>query len=120
MNPYRGCVYACHHRSARATHDHLGLNAGANFETKILVKTNPPEVPRWELARPGWRGESVEIGTATDAYQPGEGRFRVTRGALEAMLSHSNPLSVVTKSTLGSGIWTCSPRWPWWRRSESP
>lgn len=72
----------------------------ADFETKIFVKVNLPEVLRRELARPGWRGESVAIGTATDPYQPGEGRFQVTRGALEAMLAYRNPLSVVTKSTL--------------------
>lgn len=100
LNPYRGCVHACHYCYARATHAHLDLNAGADFETKIFVKTNLPEVLRRELARPGWRGESVAIGTATDPYQPGEGRFRVTRGALEAMLDYRNPLSVVTKSTL--------------------
>ncbi len=100
LNPYRGCVHACHYCYARATHAHLGLNAGADFETKIFVKTNLPEILRRELARPGWRGESVAIGTATDPYQPGEGRFRITRGALEAMLAYRNPLSIVTKSTL--------------------
>lgn len=100
LNPYRGCVHACHYCYARATHAHLGLNAGADFETKIFVKTNLPDVLRRELARPAWRGESVAIGTATDPYQPGEGRFRVTRGALEAMLAYRNPLSIVTKSTL--------------------
>lgn len=100
LNPYRGCVHACHYCYARATHAHLGLDAGNDFETKIFVKTNLPAVLRRELARPGWRGESVAIGTATDPYQPGEGRFRVTRGALEAMLAYRNPISIVTKSTL--------------------
>ncbi len=100
LNPYRGCVHACHYCYARATHAHLGLNADQDFETRIFVKTNLPEVLRRELARPSWRGESVAIGTATDPYQPGEGRFRITRGALEALYAFRNPLTIVTKSTL--------------------
>jgi DNA repair photolyase len=100
LNPYRGCVHACHYCYARATHAHLGLNADEDFETRIFVKTNLPEVLRRELARPSWRGESVAIGTATDPYQPAEGRFRITRGALEALYAVRNPLTIVTKSTL--------------------
>ncbi|MDP9469279.1 MAG: radical SAM protein [Chloroflexota bacterium] len=76
------------------------MNAGTDFETKILVKTNLVEVLRRELARSSWAGERVAIGTATDPYQPCEGRYRLTRLALEALRDHRNPLSVVTKSTL--------------------
>ncbi len=100
LNPYRGCVHACHYCYARATHAYYGLNAGEDFETKIFVKANLPEVLRKELARPSWKGEQVAIGTATDAYQPAEGRFRITRGAIEAILDAKNPISIVTKSTL--------------------
>ncbi|MDP9469096.1 MAG: radical SAM protein [Chloroflexota bacterium] len=100
LNPYRGCTHSCHYCYARATHTYHGLNAGTDFETKILVKTNLPDVLRRELARPTWLGERVAIGTATDPYQPCEGRYRLTRRALEALRDRRNPLSIVTKSTL--------------------
>ncbi len=100
INPYRGCVHACHYCYARATHSYFGLNAGSDFETQIFVKKNLPAVLRRELAKPSWGGERVSIGTATDPYQPGEGRYRLTRGAIEALRDFRNPLSIVTKSTL--------------------
>ena len=100
LNPYRGCTHACHYCYARATHTYYGLNAAEDFETKIFVKTNLPEVLHRELARRGWSGERVAIGTATDPYQPCEGRYRLTRRSLEALRDHRNPISIVTKSTL--------------------
>lgn len=100
INPYRGCVHACHYCYARSTHSFFGLNAGSDFETRIFVKKNLPVVLRRELAKPTWGGERVSIGTATDPYQPGEGRYRLTRGVIEAMRDFRNPLSIVTKSTL--------------------
>ncbi|CAA9567171.1 MAG: Radical SAM domain protein [uncultured Thermomicrobiales bacterium] len=100
LNPYRGCTHACHYCYARATHAYAGMNADEDFETKIVVKTNLPEVLRRELARPSWVRERVALGTATDAYQPCEGRYRLTRRALEALLERRNPVGVVTKSTL--------------------
>ena len=100
LNPYRGCTHACHYCYARASHAFHGMNAGTDFETKILVKTNLPEVLRRELSRPSWTGETVAVGTATDPYQPCEGRYRLTRRALEVLRNHRNPVSIVTKSTL--------------------
>jgi DNA repair photolyase len=100
LNPYRGCTHSCHYCYARATHPYLGLNAGEDFETKIVVKTNMPEVLRQELGRRSWTRERVAIGTATDAYQPCEGRYRLTRRCLEALRDHATPVSIVTKSTL--------------------
>ena len=94
------CHYACHYCYARATHPYLGLNADDDFETKIIVKTNMPEVLRRELARPGWTRERVAIGTATDAYQPCQGRYRLTRRCLDALRDSDTPISIVTKSTL--------------------
>ena len=79
----------------------LGLNADSDFERQIFVKSNIAEVLDRELwASHGWSGESIAIGTATDAYQPAEKRFRLTRGCLETLLKHRNPFSVVTKSSL--------------------
>ena len=101
LNPYVGCVHACvycYARSYYAVAEHG--NAGLDFQTRILVKANFPDVLRRELAQPRWTGEQVAIGTATDAYQPAEGRFRLTRRTLEALRDHWNPLGMVTKSPL--------------------
>jgi DNA repair photolyase len=101
--PPRTCScshYACHYCYARATHPYLGLNADEDFETKIIVKTNMPEVLRQELGRRAWTRERVAIGTATDAYQPCEGRYRLTRRCLETLSDHDTPVSIVTKATL--------------------
>ncbi|MCC6791440.1 MAG: radical SAM protein, partial [Thermomicrobiales bacterium] len=95
-----GCIHACHYCYARATHSYFGLNADDDFESRIFVKTNLADVLRQELAKPRWTGERVAIGTATDAYQPCEGRYGITRRALQAMLDYQNGLSIVTKSTL--------------------
>ena len=100
LNPYRGCAHGCHYCYARATHTYYGMNAGEDFASKIVVKTNVAEVLRRELARPSWTRERVALGTATDAYQPCEGRFRLTRRVLEALHDHGTPVSIVTKSTL--------------------
>jgi DNA repair photolyase len=100
LNPYRGCLHGCHYCYARASHTYLGMNAGDDFATKIIVKTNMPEVLRQEVGKPSWTRERVAIGTATDAYQPCEGRYRLTRRCLEALRDHDTPVSIVTKSTL--------------------
>jgi DNA repair photolyase len=100
LNPYRGCVHGCHYCYARATHPYLGLNAGEEFSTRILVKHNMADVLRRELGRASWARERVALGTATDAYQPCEGRFQITRAILKALLDYRAPVSVVTKSTL--------------------
>src|SRR5687768_40899 len=100
LNPYRGCTHSCHYCYARLSHTYLGMNAGEDFATKIVVKTNMPEVLRQELGRRSWTRERVAIGTATDAYQPCEGRCRLTRLCLEALRDADTPASIVTKSTL--------------------
>jgi DNA repair photolyase len=100
LNPYRGCTHGCHYCYARATHSFYGMNAGSDFSSRIVVKTNFAEVLRSELSRPSWRRERVAIGTATDAYQPCEGRYGITRRVLEALVAFRTPATVVTKSTL--------------------
>src|SRR5918995_38930 len=101
--PTRTCScshYGCHYCYARATHPYLGLDADEDFEKKIVVKTNMAEVLRGELRKASWTRERVAIGTATDAYQPCEGRYRLTRHCLDALLDANTPISIVTKSTL--------------------
>jgi DNA repair photolyase len=100
INPYRGCTHACHYCFARAFHAYLDLGVGEDFSTKIVIKTNLVEVLRRELAAPKWTGEPIAMGTATDPYQHCEGRYRLTRGALEALIEAENPLSMLTKSTM--------------------
>jgi DNA repair photolyase len=101
LNPYVGCVHACQYCYARAYYvlaEHG--SGGRDFETRILVKSNFATLLRQELRRPSWAGEMVALGTATDAYQPAEGRFRLTRRVIEALRDHANPLSLVTKSPM--------------------
>jgi DNA repair photolyase len=100
LNPYRGCVHGCQYCYARATHRFLGLNGGEEFSTRIVVKRNMAEVLRRELGRPSWGREPVALGTATDAYQPCEGRYGITRQLLQALRDFRTPVSIVTKSTL--------------------
>ena len=100
INPYRGCTHACHYCFARAFHSYLDLGVGEDFSTKIVIKTNLVEVLRRELASQKWTGEPIAMGTATDPYQQCEGRYRLTRGVLEALIDTRNPLSMLTKSTL--------------------
>lgn len=100
INPYRGCSHSCHYCFARAYHAYLDLGIGDDFSSKIVVKTNVVDVVRRELASPRWAGESVAMGTATDPYQHCEGRYRLTRGIVEALADFENSLSILTKSTM--------------------
>jgi DNA repair photolyase len=100
LNPYQGCVHGCHYCYARRYHTYLNLNAGEDFSSKIFVKTNLPEVLRGELQRPSWRGEHVAIGTATDPYQPIEGRYELTRRCLGVLAEQRNSVGLVTKGIM--------------------
>src|SRR5215218_5303852 len=100
LNPYRGCRHSCHYCFARATHAYFQLDAGEDFSGVIFVKANLVEVLAGELGRRSWRREQVAIGTATDPYQPIEGRHRLTRGCLEVLARFRTPASIVTKGTL--------------------
>lgn len=100
LNPYRGCTHGCSYCYARRTHTFLDLSAGDQFSRVILVKRNLPELLERELARPSWAREPVALGTATDVYQPAEGRYRITRRILELLIRYRTPANVVTKSPL--------------------
>jgi DNA repair photolyase len=89
-----------HNCFARPTHTYLDMNAGRDFETKIVVKVNAPKVLRRELAAKRWKGEHIAMGTGTDPYQRAEGRYRLMRGIIEALVDHRNPFSILTKGTL--------------------
>jgi DNA repair photolyase len=100
INPYRGCSHGCVYCFARPTHEYLGLDIGDDFDRRIVVKVNAVERLRAELRSPRWGGESIAMGTNTDPYQPAEGRYRLTRGIVEALSEARNPFSILTKSTL--------------------
>jgi len=100
INPYRGCEHGCAYCYARPYHEMLGMNAGLDFETKILVKSDAPALLRRELNRPDWRGDVICLSGVTDCYQPAERSFRITRGLLEVMREADQAVSIVTKNSL--------------------
>jgi DNA repair photolyase len=100
INPYRGCEHGCIYCYARPTHEYLGFSAGLDFETKILVKEDAPELLRKELASPKWVPKTVALSGVTDAYQPAERRLRVTRRCLEVLAEFRNPVGIITKNRL--------------------
>ena len=100
INAYRGCSHSCTYCFARPTHDYLGLNIGADFDSKIVVKRNAIELSRAETRPSRWGGDVIAMGTNTDPYQPAEGKYRLTRGILEVMTERQNPVSILTKSPL--------------------
>jgi DNA repair photolyase len=100
INAYRGCSHACTYCFARPTHEYLDLNAGEDFDRKIVVKVNAVEVLRNELADPRWTRDGVAMGTNTDPYQRAEAKFRLTRGIIAALIEADTPFSILTKSPL--------------------
>jgi DNA repair photolyase len=100
INPYRGCEHGCAYCYARPTHEYLGMNAGIDFETRIMVKFDAPQLLRDELSRPSWQPEFIAISGVTDCYQPAERRFRLTRGLLEVLLEARQPAGLITKNAL--------------------
>ncbi len=100
VNPYRGCQHACAYCYARPTHEYLGHGAGTDFESKIVVKVNAPELLRREFAKPSWRREQVAFSGVTDCYQPLEAVYQLTRRCLEVCRDAGNPVGIVTKSFL--------------------
>jgi len=100
LNPYMGCVHRCTFCYVRAFEARADRPADDRYGTSIRVKTNVAEVLRRELARPSWEREPVAIGAATDPYQPAEGRYRLTRGCIEALADAANPFAIITRGPL--------------------
>src|SRR5262245_42453343 len=100
LNPYMGCVHRCTFCYVRHFEQRADRPSDDRYGQSIRVKTNVAEVLRGELARASWEHESVALGTATDPYQPAEGRFRLTRECLEALTEARNPFSIVTRGPL--------------------
>ena len=100
LNPYTGCVHRCTFCFVRAFEKRADRPFDDRYGTSIRVKTNLVDVLRKELARKKWQRELVVIGTATDPYQPAEGRYRLTRGSIAALAEARNPLSIITRGPL--------------------
>jgi DNA repair photolyase len=100
INPYRGCQHACAYCFARNTHTYLDLDAGQDFNSKVIVKVNAPELLRAKLSSRGWAGEHIAMGTNVDCYQRAEGRYELMRGIIAALRDAHNPFSILTKGTL--------------------
>jgi DNA repair photolyase len=100
INPYRGCEHGCAYCYARPTHAYMGLSPGLDFESKLFVKPNAAALLREELSAPNYSPRTIAIGTNTDAYQPIERTYRVTRQILEVLSEFDHPVGIVTKSDL--------------------
>jgi DNA repair photolyase len=100
LNPYRGCEHGCIYCYARPTHEYLGFSAGLDFESKIIVKTNAPELLRAELESPRWQPQTLVMSGVTDPYQPVEKKLQITRGCLEVLATFRNPVAIITKNRL--------------------
>jgi DNA repair photolyase len=100
INPYRGCEHGCIYCYARPFHEYLGFSAGLDFETKIMVKENAPELLRRELSSPKWKPQVIALSGVTDCYQPVERKLKLTRRCLEVLAEFRNPAAIVTKNHL--------------------
>ena len=100
LNPYTGCVHQCTFCYVRGFELRAGRPSDGRYGTRIRVKPNVVQVLRRELARRSWRHEEVAVGTATDPYQPAEGHYRLTRGAIVALAESQTPFSLITRGPL--------------------
>ena len=100
LNPYRGCEHGCIYCYARPTHEFLGFSAGLDFETKIMVKYDAPELLQEALSSPRWRPRVLGLSGVTDAYQPLERKLKLTRRCLEVLAEYRQAVAIITKNRL--------------------
>src|SRR6187402_2774044 len=100
MNPYQGCEHGCVYCYARNTHPYWGFSAGIDFESKILVKRNAPQLLAKKLSSPNWIVAPIMLSGNTDCYQPIEGKLQITRQLLEVLERFHHPVGIITKSAL--------------------
>jgi DNA repair photolyase len=100
INPYRGCEHGCVYCYARPFHEYLGFSAGLDFESRILVKEDAPEILRRELSSPKWQPQTLVMSGVTDCYQPAERKLEITRRCLEVLAEFRNPVGIITKNEL--------------------
>ncbi|RYD25583.1 MAG: PA0069 family radical SAM protein, partial [Verrucomicrobiaceae bacterium] len=100
LNPYQGCEHGCAYCFARPTHEYLGMSAGLDFESRIVVKPDAPELLRRELSKKSWQPQTIALSAVTDCYQPVERRLELTRRCLQVLAEFRNPVAVITKNHL--------------------
>lgn len=99
MNPYAGCEHGCIYCYARNVHEYWGYSAGLDFERKIIIKKNAPQLLRKFLMHPKWDGTPIMLSGNTDCYQPAEQKYRLTRGLLEVCNEFNQPVGILTKNS---------------------
>ena len=100
INPYRGCEHGCIYCYARPSHEYLGFSAGTDFESKILVKPEAPQLLEETFSRKSWKPQVIAFSGNTDPYQPIERKLQLTRRCLEIFLKYRNPIEIITKNFL--------------------
>jgi DNA repair photolyase len=100
MNPYQGCEHGCLYCYARNSHEYWGYSAGMEFEQKILIKKNAPQLLEAVFQKKSWVPEPIMFSGNTDCYQPIERKLKITRSMLEVCLKYRNPVSMITKNAL--------------------
>lgn len=100
MNPYQGCEHGCIYCYARNSHQYWGLSAGLDFERKIIVKKNAPELLKKLFDDPKWKPSPIMFSGNTDCYQPVERKLQITKRMLEVLLKYKHPVSLITKNSL--------------------
>ncbi|NER17977.1 PA0069 family radical SAM protein [Spongiivirga citrea] len=100
MNPYQGCEHGCIYCYARNTHEYWGYSAGLDFERRILVKKNAPELLEKKIRRKKWKAYPIVMSGNTDCYQPAEQQFKITRACLKVFLKYKHPVGMITKNAL--------------------
>jgi DNA repair photolyase len=100
VNPYQGCEHGCIYCYARNTHEYYGFSAGLDFESKIIVKKNAPELLEKFILNPKWQAVPMMFSGNTDCYQPQERKYQITRGMLKIMAKYRHPVGIISKNGL--------------------
>jgi DNA repair photolyase len=100
MNPYQGCEHGCIYCYARNTHEYYGFSAGLDFESKIIVKENAPQLLEQQLLNKNWNAAPIMLSGNTDCYQPIERKLEITRRMLKVLIKYQHPVSIISKNSL--------------------
>ena len=100
LNPYQGCEHGCIYCYARNSHEYWGYGAGLDFESKIMIKPNAPELLEQWLQKKSWKASTIVLSGNTDCYQPVEKKLKITRALLEIFLKYKHPVGIITKNAL--------------------
>lgn len=100
INPYQGCEHGCIYCYARNSHEYYGFSAGLDFESKIIVKKNAPEILEQQLLNKNWNAAPIMLSGNTDCYQPQERKLGLTRKLLQVFSKYRHPVSLISKNSL--------------------